>query len=156
MKPKSTHLFFRQLEVARSASSSSEIKSKTSFKRETIWSSKQVPKLIRKPLLHFWRSKLQKSNPFSAKNDGAKIAPQTSYIQGVMKDNTFQQSSPVSLSGSEQSSQLQSNQKGQTGQEPIQENSPSTPKMSAQNSPGEPLIKPKGKKRPVPAHQKDG
>ncbi|CAG5100073.1 Oidioi.mRNA.OKI2018_I69.XSR.g16829.t1.cds [Oikopleura dioica] len=91
----------------------------------------------------------------TAKNDGAKIAPQTSYIQGVMKDNTFQQSSPVSLSGSEQSSQLQSNQQGQTGQEAIQENGPPTPKIAAQKSPGEPLIKPKGKKRPVPAHQKD-
>ena len=71
--------------------------------------------------------------------------PQTSYIQGVMKNESYSQSSPVS----------QDNQSGQKMVIQTEGQQPSPQQIKMKEDTKEPLIKPKGKKRPVPSHQKD-
>ena len=72
--------------------------------------------------------------------------PQTSYIQGVMKNESYSQQSSPAVS-----------QDNQTGQKMViqTEGQPSPQQIQMKEDTKEPLIKPKGKKRPVPPHQKD-
>lgn len=72
--------------------------------------------------------------------------PQTSYIQGVMKNESYSQSSPA---GS------QDNQTGQKMVIQTEGQQPSPQQIQMKEDTKEPIIKPKGKKRPVPPHQKD-
>jgi len=78
------------------------------------------------------------------KNEASKI-PQTSYIQGVMKNESYSQSSPAV------------SQDNQMGQKMViqAEEQLSPQQVTVKEDTKEPLIKPKGKKRPVPQHQKD-
>jgi len=79
------------------------------------------------------------------KNETNKM-PQTSYIQGVMKNESYSQQSSPAVS-----------QDNQTGQKMViqTEGQPSPQQIQMKEDTKEPLIKPKGKKRPVPPHQKD-
>ena len=73
--------------------------------------------------------------------------PQTNYIQGVMKNESYSQSSPGGMS--------QDNQMGQKMVIQTDGQQLSPQQLGMKETPKEPLIKPKGKKRPVPQHQKD-
>ncbi len=71
---------------------------------------------------------------------------QTNYIQGVMKNESYSQSSPT---------MSQDNQMGQKMVIQTEGQQISPQQITKKEDSKEPLIKPKGKKRPVPQSQKD-
>ncbi|CBY19316.1 unnamed protein product [Oikopleura dioica] len=79
------------------------------------------------------------------KNETNKMA-QTNYIQGVMKNESYSQSSPT---------MSQDNQMGQKMVIQTEGQQISPQQITKKEDSKEPLIKPKGKKRPVPQSQKD-